>query len=443
MKKKSRKLILLRVILGVLILCNMVVIFLFSAQDGRESDRTSHKVTTSVAQTVVKDFENKPQTEKDAIVTQMHAPLRKVAHMLEFGTLGALTFLFLLTWKGQIVLRYLSALSFTLIYAITDEIHQNFSEGRGPRASDVWIDMSGALILCTVLLILFILIRDKNGKTQITRYVLQPNAKVAPMRIAVVADLHGQAHEAHLEALKREAPQMILIPGDLMEDTDLADEQASGYAFLRACAAIAPTYYSLGNHEIACYHKGNPWRHPVPVFPSEEIRARIAQTGAVLLDDECVCVDGAVVCGLTSGINGKRNAPNAEAVTRFSAFEGFKILLCHHPEYYAPHLRSTDIDLIVCGHAHGGHWRVFGRGVYAPGQGIFPKYTAGVIDGRCVISRGIGNHTWIPRIDNPVELVMLYCGGAAFEEGAPAEYQSKYKKRKKEKKEKRRSKRCQ
>ena len=64
----------------------------------------------------------------------------------------------------------------------------------------------------------------------------------------------------------------------------------------------------------------------------------------------------------------------------------------------------------MSGHAHGGQWRIFGRGVYAPGQGIFPKYTSGVIDGRCVISRGLSNHTHVPRIFNPPELVMVYYG---------------------------------
>jgi predicted MPP superfamily phosphohydrolase len=65
------------------------------------------------------------------------------------------------------------------------------------------------------------------------------------------------------------------------------------------------------------------------------------------------------------------------------------------------------MDLIVCGHAHGGQWRLFGRGVYAPGQGLFPKYTSGVLDGVCVISRGLGNHTRVPRIFNPPELVLI------------------------------------
>ena len=83
------------------------------------------------------------------------------------------------------------------------------------------------------------------------------------------------------------------------------------------------------------------------------------------------------------------------------------MLLCHHPEYYKKYLYNKDIDLIVSGHAHGGQWRIFGRGVFAPGQGLFPKYTSGVHDGRLVISKGIKPSGRIPRIFNTPEVVIV------------------------------------
>lgn len=243
---------------------------------------------------------------------------------------------------------------------------------------------------------------------KITRYRIHSPSPDVHLRIAVAADLHGNANEPPLALLRQVSPDLILIAGDLMSEGALQDPTSSGYAFLRACAAIAPTYYSLGNHELACHHGGNPLRHPVPHPLSDTARALVKQTGAVLLDNDCAPLnDRVLICGLSSGINGSVNAPDPHALKRFAQADGVKILLCHHPEYYVPHIRPTDIALTVCGHAHGGHWRVFGRGVYAPGQGLFPKYTAGVIDGRCVISRGLGNHTRIPRICNTPELVVV------------------------------------
>lgn len=241
---------------------------------------------------------------------------------------------------------------------------------------------------------------------QLTTYKLKKQLS-EPVRLALASDLHGCPHGQAVNALKKIAPDYILLPGDLMDDRALQAPQNSGYAFLRACAAIAPTFYSLGNHELACYHKGNPWRHPHPVALRADIRRHIEDTGAILLENSAVTLNGIVFCGINSGINGKQNAPDEQVLASFDRMKGFRILLCHHPEYFVPYIQKTSVELTVCGHAHGGQWRIFGRGIYAPGQGLFPKYTAGVIDERCVISRGLGNHTKIPRIFNEPELVLI------------------------------------
>lgn len=226
------------------------------------------------------------------------------------------------------------------------------------------------------------------------------------LNIALVTDLHGCSYEHLVECLRTEAPDLILIAGDLMEDVELTDEWASGYAFLRTCAAIAPTYYSLGNHEtIGSTRKDANYASDM----INEARMRIGKTGVTLLHNESVLWNGIRICGLTSGLTKTENHPDIAVLAGFASLREFRILLCHHPEYYAPYIRPTGIELTVCGHAHGGQWRFFGRGLYAPGQGIFPKYTAGVIDNRCVISRGLGDHTRIPRFCNPRELVIIRC----------------------------------
>lgn len=87
--------------------------------------------------------------------------------------------------------------------------------------------------------------------------------------------------------------------------------------------------------------------------------------------------------------------------------DGYKILLCHHPEYYP--LIAPYADLIVAGHTHGAQWRFFGLGVFAPNQGWFPKYSKGKYD-KMIVSAGLTNTTWVPRINNPCELVIVECG---------------------------------
>ena len=343
--------------------------------------------------------------EQKVIVQQTHMPIRKLAHMLEFGSLGALALLLLVSWPGKLLWRYAASLGFTLLYAATDELHQLFSSGRGAKLSDVAIDFAGAFITCTLLLTFIAAIRHSR-RLVITNYdlSLKPNGK--PLSLALIADLHSCPHEKLIERLREASPDKILLAGDIMEDRELVDEQSSTYAFLRACAAIAPTYYSFGNHETVGTHRNSSLCNDEQLA---NIRTRIAQTGVTLLHNESILADGIRICGLSSGLSKKENRPDEKALSEFANAKEFRILLCHHPEYYEPYIRQTSIELTVCGHAHGGQWRIFGRGVFAPGQGIFPKYTSGVIDNRLVISRGAGDHTCIPRIANPRELVIIRC----------------------------------
>ena len=74
-------------------------------------------------------------------------------------------------------------------------------------------------------------------------------------------------------------------------------------------------------------------------------------------------------------------------------------------------LKDRKIDLVLSGHAHGGQIRVMGQGIFSPGQGLFPKYTAGIHRGKygsMVISRGLSNpYSYVPRLGNPCEVVYV------------------------------------
>ena len=97
----------------------------------------------------------------------------------------------------------------------------------------------------------------------------------------------------------------------------------------------------------------------------------------------------------------------------FAAQEGFRLLMCHHPEYYARYVKPYDIDLTLAGHAHGGQVQLFGQGLYSPGQGILPRLTHGFYEqGKLLVSRGMTNSARAPRINNPCELILLHLKNA-------------------------------
>lgn len=407
---KKKWLIPLRIVLMILIILNLAVIFGFSGENAEKSSQTSGSVAEKVAEAVVPDFHVKPVEEQEKIVKKMEPPIRKIAHFSEYASLGALIFLFLLTWDGIVVMQFSGAVGFAMIYAATDEMHQIFSFGRAASVADMLIDTAGALAACSLLLLIrFLVLSLQKGAKRFTTtvYTIDSEKIATPLRLAVVADLHGHFEYDVSSLLQSAAPDVILIPGDLAGYRAIAEDKDEIFDFLKSCVSIAPTYYSLGNHETGASRKGKLFVKPRKKELSANFAARVAETGAVLLQNDCVRANGVWFCGLDSGFDGDKNAPDSEALAKFDALNGFRVLLCHHPEYYVPYVSKTGIELTVCGHAHGGHWRFFGRGVYAPDQGFFPKYTAGVLDGRCVISRGLGDHTPIPRINNRHELVLI------------------------------------
>ncbi len=254
-----------------------------------------------------------------------------------------------------------------------------------------------------------------------TQYRLTTHKKGVSFKAAVVADLHDRPYGEVLQILKKEKPDLILIPGDLTEQFDTAPAHVlhPGLDLLPECAAIAPTFYALGNHEIGGCHRNiraakrmPPEKKPFPFEISPLDKRAIESTGAILLHQSYTVWNGLVIGGLGSGRLNPGWMPDLGWLEDYVHTPGYKLLLCHHPEYYARYLRPLDIDLTVSGHAHGGQWRVFGHGVYAPDQGLFPKYTSGVHEERLVISRGVCNtFPMIPRFFNPREVVMVTVGG--------------------------------
>ena len=246
---------------------------------------------------------------------------------------------------------------------------------------------------------------------KLTEYTIPSGRLRKRTCFALISDLHGGDPTEVIDVLEREKPDYVLMPGDIFERLDGGEDvkHENALRLLSAAARIAPTFYATGNHEDGGVRSWNPlWKIAVRerVYHEDDLR-RIRQTGAVLLNDSFVLKNGIAFGGLSSGLICEGRRPNLAWLTELCAVDAPKVLLCHHPEYYKQYLEGMPLDLIVSGHAHGGQWRFFGRGVFAPGQGIFPKYTAGVYDGRFVISTGLKKSGRIPRIFNEPELVLI------------------------------------
>lgn len=230
----------------------------------------------------------------------------------------------------------------------------------------------------------------------ITKYTIKADIE-KPLTFAFLSDLHDRENGLLIKAIRRAKVDAVLVGGDFIHNDELYER---GFEFLRLSAKQWPTFCSIGNHERK--YKGN-------------LLARMNETGATVLDDRAVSFEGVRIGGLSTGYTAEAHqshwentpAPNLEFLAEFSHLRGFKLLLSHHPEYYPRYIKALPIDLTLSGHAHGGQWRFFGRGVYSPGQGIFPKYTSGMYDGKLIVSRGLSTLGWVPRINNKPEMLVI------------------------------------
>lgn len=218
----------------------------------------------------------------------------------------------------------------------------------------------------------------------------------SPLRFAFVSDLHNYPGLPVREAICAIDPDAVLVGGDFIQS---ATDRETGLRFLRSLSARWPVICSSGKE------------HDFDGALIEEIEA----AGAVFLRNRSLEFGGILIGGLnTIPITGKTEKEKQALIgldrawlAEFGSRSGYKLLLCHHPEYYDLFVREYPVDLILSGHAHGGQIRLLGRGVWAPGQGWFPRYTAGLYDGRLLVSRGIGNSHRIPRIHNPPEVLKI------------------------------------
>lgn len=302
----------------------------------------------------------------------------------------------------------------------------------------------------------------KTLKMITTRYKISAPVKNS-FRVALAADLHDRPGDEVLKRLKQEQPDLILAAGDILERCTEGESQytkaemdawqglrkknkiasgamktvmkigysmhekhefSEGIEFLKEASEIAPVFYSPGNHEwyftkedqkvfsekriFLLENEDICWNLVEKCLVSEQERGHNSKTGNVMKNGCNTGIEN--VPEKIIRIGGLATRYDLDWLHAYASKPGYKILICHHPEYYRRYIKDTEwdtFDLIVSGHVHGGQWRLGQHGVLAPGQGLFPKYCYGCYDKKLIVSAGLSNTARIPRFGNPTELVMI------------------------------------
>ena len=254
-------------------------------------------------------------------------------------------------------------------------------------------------IIIFVLVLMYCIISSNRIEVEDINVKLT-NSPSKVFTIAHVSDVHIRADEHNrIDSIIRELsllkPDLIALTGDILDN--LIRDDSLEY-FSKNITKIAPAIAVPGNHEefYEDYEK------TMNIF---------RENGIIVLENEYTIINNLLFVGL------KNNCCLSNSILKdidCSLIDGF-VLLAHRPEnfnYYCDPDFILNPNLILSGHAHGGQFRFFGRGLYSPQQGILPKYTSGaykhsICDSIMVVSRGLG-HCDIPiRFNNKFHIPLI------------------------------------
>lgn len=225
------------------------------------------------------------------------------------------------------------------------------------------------------------------------------------VRIAIVSDLHGALYGDHqsdlVAALTQENPHVVLLLGDIFDQRGIC---AQAIDLVQQLASHFFCYFVPGNHE---YKSGDIYaiydilaQAKIPLLAGEQTILSVNNTKVQLFG-----IDDA----RGGDVRQLRQIVHAGKTRRRDLFS---ILAIHVPNK-AESIVRYGFDLMLSGHTHGGQMAIphLLNGLYAPGQGIFPKFGGGQYDFNhqsLIICRGLSQRPlWLPRLGNPPELCLV------------------------------------
>ncbi|MBW5448114.1 metallophosphoesterase [Cohnella sp. CFH 77786] len=247
---------------------------------------------------------------------------------------------------------------------------------------------------------------SRNAWSPVVRhYPVRVDKRVEGMerlRVVAASDLHlgnivGKRHLRRLvERVNALEPDLILLPGDVIDDSIEPFVRNRLSDLLRLLKARYGVYAVLGNHE---YYGGH----------IEEYVERMKEIAIPVLRDETVAVAGGSVI-----VAGRKDstAETADPTGRLSVeklLEGIDrskpiLLMDHQPRHFAQ-AAEAGVDLLLCGHTHRGQFapnHLLTRRLFELDWGYMRKAAMHV-----VVSSGFGS--WGPpiRIASRSEIVQI------------------------------------
>lgn len=224
------------------------------------------------------------------------------------------------------------------------------------------------------------------------------NEGLAGRRAVHLSDLHidwyQSRHDVVINIVAEQRPDWIFITGDLL---NLPEGLSHLYRFLAGLRAIAPVYIVLGNHD---HYSGVPVSQFVELSEAHHITLLINQHVVLPIDSAELAIVGVDDPSL--------HRADLSCVPP-SAHRRFTLLLAHAPNILDKMEPHHEVDLILCGHSHGGQWRIPGIPTFwlPPGCNgrIAGEHRSG--DHTLYVNRGMGWSLLPLRVNCNPEIVVI------------------------------------
>ncbi len=196
-----------------------------------------------------------------------------------------------------------------------------------------------------------------------TGYELETDKQVEPLRIVQFADSHvgntfdGEGFRELVEAMQAENPDIVVITGDFVDDDTMREDMEAACEALGTLKTTYGVYYVFGNHDKGYYapeYRG---------YDGNGLIAALEKNHVRVLQDEVVPLgEHYYLIGRKDRSEGQRGTPRAsmEQLTAGLDPDRYSIVLDHQPSDFDAQAASG-VDLVLCGHTHGGQLFPFHR----------------------------------------------------------------------------------
>ncbi len=146
------------IICWVAVIMWMIMIFSQSAKVASESSAQSGRLIRSVVSMLDRDFSELSPDAQDEAVGRLQHFVRKSAHFAEYFVLGALICIAVGNHINKRLFQLLISIFAGAAYAVSDEVHQFFVEGRSCQLSDMLLDSAGVAVGAAVVVLLCVIV---------------------------------------------------------------------------------------------------------------------------------------------------------------------------------------------------------------------------------------------------------------------------------------------